>query len=64
MCSPFMASSGAATVGTGLGQGMTNAMTAMQIANEDIPQGKVPMQDPRMMKIYERLGMPTQRPSS
>lgn len=63
MCSPAM-TGGAAGVGAGLGQGMTEAMTAMQIAKEDIPQGKAPMQDPRLMQIYDTLGMPTQRPSS
>jgi hypothetical protein len=59
-----MAGGGAAGVGTGLGQGMTEAMAAMRIAKEDIPQGKAPMQDPRLMQIYDTLGMPTQRPSS
>lgn len=64
MCSPAMTSGGAAGVGAGLGKGMTEAMAAMRIANQDIPKGKAPMQDPRVMQIYERLGMPTQRPSS
>lgn len=64
MCSPVMTGGGAVGVGTGLGQGMTKAMAAMRIANEDIPQGKTPMQDPRLMQIYETLGMPTRAPSS
>lgn len=64
MCSPAMAGGGAAGIGAGLGQGMTEAMTAMQIANEDIPQGKAPMQDPRILEIYQSFGIPSQPPSS
>lgn len=53
---------GSKGVGKGLGTGMANAMSAMKIAQQDIPQGKVPMQDPRMMQIYQSLGMPSQAP--
>lgn len=58
MCSPAMTGGGAAGVGEGLGTGLTEAFTGMRIAQEDIPQGKVPMQDPRLMQIYQTLGMP------
>lgn len=62
MCSPAMTGGGAAGVGQGLGMGLTEAFTGMRIAQQDIPQGKVPMQDPRLMQIYESLGMPSQAP--
>lgn len=62
MCSPAMTGGGAAGVGKGLGTGLTQAFAGMRVAQEDIHQGKKPMQDPRVMQIYESLGMPSQAP--
>jgi len=58
MCSPAMTGGGAAGVGKGLGAGMTEAFTGIRVAQEDIHQGKAPMQDPRLMEIYGSLGTP------
>ena len=57
-----MTGGGAAGVGKGLGAGLTEAFAGMRIAREDVQQGRKPMQDPRMMQIYESLGMPSQAP--
>ena len=66
MCSPAM-TGGASRVGSGLGGGITKAMTGMQIAREDIKQGAAPMADPRLQQIYQTMtpipgALPDQRP--
>ena len=62
MCSPAMTGGGAAGVGKGLGMGLTEALAASRIGREDIKQGKPVQADPRLMQIYETIGMPG-RPS-
>jgi hypothetical protein len=57
-----MTGGGAAGVGKGLGMGLTEALSASRIAKEDVQQGKAVQADPRLMQIYETIGMPG-RPS-
>jgi hypothetical protein len=55
-----MTGGGAAGVGKGLGMGLTEALAASRIAKEDVQQGKAMQADPRLMQIYETIGMPGQ----
>lgn len=55
-----MTGGGAAGVGKGLGMGMTEALAASRIGREDVQQGKAATTDPRLMQIYEAIGLPGQ----
>lgn len=57
MCSPAMTGQGAANAGMGLGAGITQAMTGMSIARQDVQQGTSPMADPRLQSIYQSMNL-------
>lgn len=57
MCSAALAGGGAGNVGTGLGMGISEAMTGMRVAREDVKQGASPMADPRISQIYQMMNL-------